>query len=211
MTAGRRLTPGLLAALGFITAVGPFAVDMYLPSFTQIGTELAAPASSVQLTLTAFLIGIGVGQLILGPLSDRFGRRPVLVIALAVFAASGVAMAFTPTVEVFIALRLVQGLTGAAGMMLARAIAVDLSEGETAVRALSLIAMLVGLGPLIAPPHRRRGRGDRRLARGARGARRDLGRNVRARRGGGAGVAAAREATRRRGGGCVRPLWHAAA
>ncbi|MFX8995783.1 MFS transporter, partial [Acinetobacter baumannii] len=90
---------------GFITAVGPFAVDMYLPSFTQIGTELAAPASSVQLTLTAFLIGIGVGQLILGPLSDRFGRRPVLVIALAVFAASGVAMAFTPTVEVFIALR----------------------------------------------------------------------------------------------------------
>ena len=152
MTAGRRLTPGLLAALGFITAVGPFAVDMYLPSFTQIGTDLAAPASSVQLTLTAFLIGIGVGQLILGPLSDRFGRRPVLVIALAVFAASGVAMAFTPTVEVFIALRLVQGLTGAAGMMLARAIAVDLSEGETAVRALSLIAMLVGLGPLIAPP-----------------------------------------------------------
>lgn len=146
------LTPGLLAVLGFVATVGPFATDMYLASFTDIADDLGASASAVHLTLTAMFIGIGAGQLILGPLSDRWGRRPVLLGALTVFAASGVTMVFSPTIEVFIALRLVQGLSGAAGIVLARAIAVDLSTGATAVRALSLIATLVGLGPLIAPP-----------------------------------------------------------
>ncbi|MFD4422260.1 multidrug effflux MFS transporter [Agromyces sp. NPDC058484] len=146
------LTPGLLAVLGVLAAVGPIAVDMYLASFTDIADELGADAASVQLTLTAFLIGMSAGQLLLGPLSDRWGRRPVLLAALVVFAASGTAMAFAPTIGVFIALRLVQGLSGAAGVVLARAIAVDLSTGATAVRALSLIATVVGVGPLIAPP-----------------------------------------------------------
>ncbi|WP_036283601.1 multidrug effflux MFS transporter [Microbacterium luticocti] len=148
----RRLTGGLLTALGFLSTVGPFAADMYLASFTDIARDLGGPASSVQLTLTAFLLGIGTGQLVLGPASDRFGRRPVLVAALAVFAASSIAMVFSPTLAVFIALRAVQGLSGAAGVVVSRAIAVDLSEGETAVRALSLMATVVGLGPLLAPP-----------------------------------------------------------
>ena len=147
----RRLSPGLLAALGFIASVGPLSVDLYLPAFTDIAADLNAPAASIQLTLTAFLIGISAGQLILGPLSDRLGRRRVLVVALAVFALSSVGMVFVPTVEVLIGLRLIQGLSGAAGIVLARAIAVDLSEGRTAVRALSLIAMVVGLGPIVAP------------------------------------------------------------
>ena len=90
------LTPGLLAALGFVSAVGPFATDMYLASFTDIAEDLGTVASSVQLTLTAFLIGIGTGQLVLGPLSDRWGRRPVLLSALAVFALSGAATVFSP-------------------------------------------------------------------------------------------------------------------
>src|SRR3546814_10991806 len=81
------LTPWLLAVLGFVSAVAPLAVDMYLASFTGIADDLASDASHVQLTLTAFLIGLGAGQLILGPLSDRWGRRPVLVGAVAVFAA----------------------------------------------------------------------------------------------------------------------------
>lgn len=145
-------TPGLLAVLAFVTAIGPFAVDMYLASFTDIATDLGTSASSVQLTLTTFLLGLGLGQLLLGPLSDRWGRRRVLLIALTVFAAAGTAMVFSPSIEVFIVLRLVQGLTGAAGIVLARAIAADLSTGATAVRALSLLATLSGLGPLIAPP-----------------------------------------------------------
>lgn len=152
MTPAARLTPGLVAALGFLAAVGPFATDMYLASFTDIARDLGVSASAVQLTMTAFLVGIGVGQLVCGPLSDRFGRRPVMVGSMAVFALAGVAMAFSPTIEVFIALRVVQGLFGAAGVVVARAIAVDLSEGATAVRALSLIATVGALGPLIAPP-----------------------------------------------------------
>ncbi|MDZ8171757.1 multidrug effflux MFS transporter [Microbacterium xanthum] len=152
MTPARRLTPGLLATLGFLAAVAPFATDMYLASFTDIAADLGSSASAVQLTLTAFLLGIGAGQLALGPLSDRFGRRPVMVAAMGVFAAAGVLMVFTPTIEVFVALRLLQGFSGAAGIVVARAIAVDLSTGETAVRALSLIATVTALGPLIAPP-----------------------------------------------------------
>lgn len=147
-----RLSPGLLGVLSFLAAVGPFATDMYLASFTEIAADLGATPSSVQLTLTAFLLGMGAGQLLLGPLSDQVGRRPVLVAALAIFAASSIALVFAPNITVFIALRLVQGLTGAAGVVVSRAIAVDLSEGAAAIRAISTIAMFVGLGPLLAPP-----------------------------------------------------------
>lgn len=152
MTARPRLTPALLAVLSFLAAIGPFATDLYLASFTDIARDLGAPASSVQLTLTSFLLGMGIGQLILGPLSDQLGRRPVLVVSLAVFALASVLMVFSPNIIVFIALRALQGISGAAGVVVSRAIAVDLSEGAAAIRAISLIAMFVGLGPLIAPP-----------------------------------------------------------
>lgn len=147
-----RLPAALLAVLGVIAAVGPFATDTYLASFTDISRDLGVDASLVQLTLTAFLFGMGFGQLFLGPLSDRWGRRPVLLIALSVFAASSIALVFAPGIEFFVALRLVQGLSGAAGVVLSRAVAADLSDGPTAVRALSLIATVVALGPLVAPP-----------------------------------------------------------
>ncbi|QBE48308.1 multidrug effflux MFS transporter [Leucobacter triazinivorans] len=152
MAAPPQLTRGLLAVLSFLAAVGPFATDMYLASFTSIARDLGAQPSSVQLTLTAFLIGMGVGQLLLGPLSDQCGRRPVLVVALAVFAAASIAMVFSPDIGIFIALRAVQGIAGSAGVVVSRAIAVDLSSGAAAIRAISLIAMFVGLGPLVAPP-----------------------------------------------------------
>ncbi len=194
------LTPGLLAALGFVSAVGPFATDMYLASFTDIAQDLGTVASSVQLTLTAFLIGIGTGQLVLGPLSDRWGRRPVLLSALAVFALSGAATVFSPTIGVFVALRFVQGFSGAAGVVVARAIAADLSRGADTVRALSLIATVVGLGPLLAPPigglvSHRLG-----LARRARGTRSGVGRNAAGRRAGDPRVASALPAPCRRHG-----------
>lgn len=152
MTARPKLTRGLLAVLSFLAATGPFATDMYLSSFTQIATDLGAPASSVQLTLTAFLFGMGFGQLVLGPLSDQWGRRGILLGALTVFALTSIAMVFSPTVEVLIGLRFLQGFAGAAGVVVSRAIAVDLTEGAAAIRAISLIAMFVGLGPLVAPP-----------------------------------------------------------
>lgn len=146
-----RLTPGLLVVLAVIAAVGPLATDMYLPAFTDIATDLGSNPSSVQLTLTTFMLGLGIGQLFLGPLSDRWGRRGVLIIALAVFAASSIAMTFTPNVEIFIALRTVQGLSGAAGIVLSRAVIADTEKGTAAVRAFSLLAMMVAIAPLIAP------------------------------------------------------------
>ena len=146
-----RLTPGLLAALGFTAAVSPFATDMYLASFGSMQRDLAASASSVQLTLTLFFLGLGAGQLVLGAVSDTLGRRRVLLTALSVFTTAGLLMVLTPSIEALISLRLLQGFSGAAGIVIARAVAADLSEGPTAVRALSLIAMVSGLGPLLAP------------------------------------------------------------
>ena len=152
MTQKPQLSTGLLTILGVIATIGAFATDMYLASFTDITQSLDVTASQVQLTLTAFLTGMGLGQLLLGPASDKYGRRRVMVIALSVFAISSIALVFTPNIGFFVAMRLIQGLSGAAGGVLARAIAVDLSEGTTAVRALSLIATVIGLGPLLAPP-----------------------------------------------------------
>ncbi len=149
---GPHLTRRLVVVLGFLSAVGPFAIDMYLASLPQIARELDAAPATVQLTLTAFLLGLGVGQLLLGPLSDMWGRRRVLLLATSAFTLMSIALVAAPTIEVFIVLRLVQGLAGAAGVVIARAIAVDLSTGRTAVRALSLIATVGGLGPLVAPP-----------------------------------------------------------
>lgn len=147
-----QLTPLLLGVLGFAGAVGPFATDMYLASFGSIQQELGTSSSMVQMTMSVFFIGTAVGQLLIGPLSDSLGRRRLLLVSLSIYALASIALVFTPTIEVFIALRLVLGLSGSAGIVLARAIAVDLDKGETAVRALSLIAMVGALGPLLAPP-----------------------------------------------------------
>ena len=152
MTTRPHLTPLLLGVLGFTSAVSPLATDMYLASFGSIQRDLATTASMVQLTLSVFFLGNAAGQLLIGPLSDSFGRRRLLLGSLSLYALLGVALAFTPSIEVFIALRLLLGFTGAAGIVLARAIAADLSEGETAVKALSVISMVGGLGPLVAPP-----------------------------------------------------------
>lgn len=152
MTAAKpRLTPGLLVVLGFVAMASSISTDLYLPSLPDISRSLDTSPAVVQLTLTMFFVGIGTGQLLLGPISDTRGRRTVLLASLTVFSLAGFAMAFTPGIELLIALRLVQGFAGAAGLVLSRAIAADLSEGAMAVRALSLIAIVSGLGPLLAP------------------------------------------------------------
>lgn len=146
-----KLTPGFLAVLALLAMTSPLATDMYLASFTQIAADLQTGASSVQLTLTTFLFGIGLGQLFFGPLSDRYGRRPVLLVALSLLVADSIALVFVPNIQLLIALRFIQGFVGAAGVVISRAIAVDISKGVQAVQALSLIATMVALGPLIAP------------------------------------------------------------
>lgn len=131
--------------------VSPIASDIYLPSFPEISIALSASASQVQLTFTFFLIGFSFGQLILGPTSDRFGRRRTLIVALTVFVLASVATAFAPTLWVLLLFRFLQGLSGAGAVVLARAIAADLTRGRETVRALSLIASFVGLGPILGP------------------------------------------------------------
>lgn len=146
-----RISAGLLVILALLSAVGPLATDMYLPSFTDISGDLGTNPSSVKLTLTAFMMGMALGQLLLGPLSDAFGRRPVLLTALTIFAASSVALVFTPNIVVFVALRALQGLSGTAGVVLSRAIVADLQKGADAVRALSLLMMMSAVAPIAAP------------------------------------------------------------
>ncbi|MDI9892827.1 multidrug effflux MFS transporter [Rhodococcus sp. IEGM 1404] len=141
----------LLLVLGLLSAVAPFATDLYLPAFPQMTTDLTASATAVQLTLTAFLVGVTAGQLVFGPLSDRFGRVPPLVFGAALCVVASVVAVFAPNVGVLIAARLFQGLGGAAGMVIGRAVISDLATGKSAARAFSLMMLVGGVAPVVAP------------------------------------------------------------
>ncbi|MGW0158362.1 multidrug effflux MFS transporter [Mycobacterium sp. NPDC003323] len=146
-----RITPGLLVTLALLSAVAPFATDLYLPAFPQMVTDLQTTATDVQLTLTAFLLGLAGGQLIFGPLSDRFGRVKPLLIGAVVCVGASLVATLAPTVEVLIVARFAQGLTGAAGMVIGRAIISDLASGRAAARAFSLMMIVGGVAPIAAP------------------------------------------------------------
>lgn len=148
---GAALGGVLLFILALLSAVAPFATDLYLPAFPAIATDLGTSATGVQLTLTAFLIGTAAGQLVFGPISDRFGRRLPLLIGAIVFVLSSAAAVFAPTVGMLIIARVVQGLSGAAGMVLGRAVISDLVAGAAAARALSLMMIVGGGAPVVAP------------------------------------------------------------
>lgn len=141
----------LLVVLALLSAVSPFSIDLYLPSFPEMTDDLSASATAVQLSLTAFLVGITVGQLIFGPLSDMFGRRGPLIAGAFVCVAAGVAAVFAPSIGVLVAARFAQGLGGAAGMVIGRAIIADLARGRAAARAFSLMMIVGGVAPVIAP------------------------------------------------------------
>ncbi len=152
-TVNKRGNPpfALLATLAVITVLSPFATDLYLPSFPAIISDLSTDAPFVQLTLTTFLIGVASGQLLFGPLSDRFGRKPPLLIGTAICALASIITAIAPSIEILVAARFAQGFAGAAGIVIARAIVADLYPGAAAARTFSLLAMLTGLAPLVAP------------------------------------------------------------
>lgn len=141
----------LLLTLGLLSAIAPFATDLYLPTFPQMSLDLHTDATGVQLTLTTFLVGLGIGQLVLGPLSDRIGRRRPLLVAASVCVLAGLTTVVAPTVGVLTVARLAQGLSGAAGTVLGRAVIADLAAGPAAARAFSLMMAVVGVAPVIAP------------------------------------------------------------
>jgi MFS transporter, DHA1 family, multidrug resistance protein len=140
-----------LLILGGLSAFGPLSIDMYLPGLPHMTDDLGASASTGQLTLTACVLGLAFGQILAGPFSDRLGRRRPLLIGLVASAAASVACALAPTIWTLIPLRLVQGVAGAAGIVIARAIVRDLYSGDAAAKMFSLLMLVMGTAPIFAP------------------------------------------------------------
>ncbi|HKP07798.1 MAG TPA: multidrug effflux MFS transporter [Microbacterium sp.] len=145
------LTPGLLAVLALLSAIAPLATDLYLPAFPDMAADLATTATGVQLTLTSFLLGVAIGQLLFGPLSDRLGRLVPLLWGISICVVSSAVAALAPNIEVLVIARFIQGLSGAAGMVIGRAVIADLATGRSAARAFSVVMMVGGVAPIVAP------------------------------------------------------------
>jgi DHA1 family bicyclomycin/chloramphenicol resistance-like MFS transporter len=141
----------LVVVLGALSAFGPLSIDMYLPGLPSMSRDLSASASAAQLTVTACLIGLGVGQLLAGPISDALGRRRPLLLGLLAYMAASLLCALSPSVWVLVALRFVQGLAGAVGIVLARAIVRDRHEGDAAARMYAVLFAINALAPVLAP------------------------------------------------------------
>jgi MFS transporter, DHA1 family, multidrug resistance protein len=141
----------LVLVIGGLSIFGPLCIDMYLPALPRISSDLHASTSAVELTITACLIGIAAGQLVIGPISDREGRRRPLLIGIGAFVASSLACLLVTNVYVLDGLRFVEGMGGAAGIVISRAIVRDLFEGVTAARFFSTLLLVTGLGPILAP------------------------------------------------------------
>jgi MFS transporter, DHA1 family, multidrug resistance protein len=137
--------------LGALIALGPFTIDMYLPALPTISTDLLTSSATVQLTLTGTLLGLGLGQLVIGPLSDRFGRRLPLLAGTAVHVLASALCLIAPSIEVLGGLRVLQGLGAAAGSVIALAIVRDLYTGRAAATLLSRLILVMGVSPVIAP------------------------------------------------------------
>lgn len=141
----------LLVVLALLSAAAPFAIDTYLPAFTDLAADLGTGAASVQLTLTTFLIGLAVGQLFIGPLSDRYGRRTPLILATATTVVVTVVCALAPTIWLLIAMRFVQGLSASAGLVIGRAVGADRTTGAATAKLFTLFSAIGGIAPVVAP------------------------------------------------------------
>ncbi len=148
-TGGNRLR--LVLVLGAFIALGPLTIDMYLPALPTITEELLTTSATVQLTLTGTLLGLGLGQLVIGPLADRFGRKRPLLAGAAVHVVASLLCIVAPTVEVLGGLRVLQGLGAAAGSVIALAIVRDLYTGRAAATLLSRLILVMGAAPVLAP------------------------------------------------------------
>ncbi|WP_313123058.1 multidrug effflux MFS transporter [Exiguobacterium sp.] len=148
------MTPGrltLILILGSLAALGPLSIDMYLPAFPDMSRSFDASASLIQLSLTACMLGMALGQLIVGPFSDVRGRKRPLMIALLAYLLASLACAMAPTIEVLIALRFIQGAAGASGIVISRAIVRDLFEGPELTRFFAALSLVNGTAPILAP------------------------------------------------------------
>ncbi|MFD6205639.1 multidrug effflux MFS transporter [Streptomyces rubiginosohelvolus] len=149
--AARRTGLLVTLVLGGLTALPPLSMDMYLPALPAVTDSLSAPAATIQLTLTACLAGMALGQLVVGPMSDRWGRRTPLLLGMVVYVLATALCALAPTAGLLIGFRLLQGLAGAAGIVIARAVVRDLYDGVEMARFFSTLMLISGVAPIIAP------------------------------------------------------------
>jgi len=141
----------MIVILGLLSAIGPFSIDMYLPGFPAIAADLHTTVARVALSLSSFFIGISLGQLLYGPLLDRYGRKKPLYIGLSVYVLSSVGCALCTSVDALIALRFVQAIGGCAGMVASRAMVRDIFPVDENAKIFSMLMLVIGVSPIIAP------------------------------------------------------------
>src|SRR5829696_10541146 len=147
---GRRYVK-LVVVLGALMAIGPLTIDTYLPALPELSAEMGASDAQVQLTITGLLVGLGLGQLIIGPLSDTVGRRRPLLIGLAGHGVMSLLCALAPSIGMLTATRALQGVAGAAVSVVVMAIVRDLFTGIRAAQLLSRLVLVIGVAPILAP------------------------------------------------------------
>ncbi len=137
--------------VGLLGAIGPFAIDMYLPALPDLAADLGASVQATQITLTAFFLAFGASQLVYGPLSDRFGRKPPIYVGIGIFLAGSVGCALAPDIGTLVVARFIQGLGAATVMVVPRAIIRDLHSGPEATRMMAMIMLVISVSPMLAP------------------------------------------------------------
>lgn len=149
--ASRQPTLGEILLLGSLTAFGAISIDLYLPTLPVIARDFSATPAAVQLTFTAFFVGMALGQLVYGPVSDRMGRRPAILFGCVLYTIASLACAFAPTIEWLVAGRFVQALGCCAGMVVARAVVRDRYDHNDSARIFSLLVLVLAVAPMLAP------------------------------------------------------------
>ena len=146
-----RATWALIAIMGMLTAFGPICTDIYLPAIPEITKQFAASASAVQLSITATFFGLALGQIVVGPLSDRYGRKKPLLICLVVFSLASLACAYSSNVPELVVARVLQGLSGAGGVVLTRSMACDMFSGHKLTEFMSMLMAVNSVAPILGP------------------------------------------------------------
>ncbi|WP_232820273.1 multidrug effflux MFS transporter [Brachybacterium sp. YJGR34] len=146
-----KVTAMVIVVLTTLSAIGPLATDMYIPAFPDVANDLATSASRMQLTITAFFLGTASGQVVAGPLSDRIGRRGPLLLGIVLCLLASIGCALAPSVEVLLVLRVIQGIGGGFGMVLGRAVLIDMTDGPELFRIMNVMQGVGGVAPIVAP------------------------------------------------------------
>lgn len=147
----KKNSPLFIIILGALTAIGALSIDMFLPGLPELKNDFNTTTANAQLTLSLFMIGLGLGNLFVGPISDSIGRKKPLVISMIIFASASLGIVFVENIWIMVFLRFIQGFTGGAGVVISRAIASDMYRGNELTKFLALLMLVNGVAPVIAP------------------------------------------------------------